>query len=61
MIRLRILLDRASIEVYCNDGRVYIPHVVFPKENNLSLGATCSKGEVKAEYLRVHELKSSWE
>ncbi len=61
VIRLRILLDRASIEVYCNDGRVYIPHVVFPKENNLSLGATCSKGEVKAEYLRVHELKSSWE
>jgi len=61
VISLRILLDRTSIEVYGNNGRVYIPHVVFPKENNLSLGATCSKGQVKANYIRVHELKSSWE
>jgi fructan beta-fructosidase len=61
VIRLRILLDRTSIEVYGNDGRVYIPKVVLPEENNLSLRATCGKGKVKANYLRVHELKSSWE
>jgi len=60
-IRLRILLDRASIEVYGNDGRVYMPFVVFPAEQNRSLKAACSKGGVKANYLRVHELKSSWE
>lgn len=60
VIRLRILLDRTSIEVYGNDGRVYIPIVVFPKVNHLPLGATCVKGEVKAKLLRVHELKSSW-
>jgi sucrose-6-phosphate hydrolase SacC (GH32 family) len=61
VICLRILLDRTSIEVYGNDGRVYIPKVVSPEEDNLSLGATCGKGEVKANYLRVHELKSSWD
>ena len=61
VIRLRILLDRTSIEVYGNDGRVYIPSVVFPEVNNLSLKATCVQGEVKASFLRVHELKSSWE
>jgi len=61
LIRLRVLLDRTSIEVYGNDGRVYIPLCVFPKEDNLSLGATCSKGEVKANYIRVYELKSAWE
>jgi len=60
-IRLRILLDRTSIEVYVNDGRVYIPVVVFPEEDNYSLRATCREGEVKANYLRVHELKSSWD
>lgn len=60
VIRLRILLDRTSIEVYGNDGRVYIPIVVFPKKNHLPLRATCEKGEVKARLLRVHELKSSW-
>jgi len=60
VIRLRILLDRTSIEVYGNDGRVYIPHVVFPADGNLSLSAHCRRGEVTARYLRVHELKSSW-
>ena len=60
LIRLRILLDRTSIEVYGNDGRIYIPHVVFPDDGDRSLRATCSRGEVKANYLRVHELKSIW-
>ena len=61
VIRLRMLLDLSSIEVFCNDGRIYIPKVVFPEALNRSLKATCEKGAVKVNYLRIHELKSSWE
>ncbi|MHC4502200.1 MAG: glycoside hydrolase family 32 protein [Planctomycetota bacterium] len=61
LIRLRAFLDRTAVEVYGNDGRVYIPLAVFPAEGDLSLSATCSKGEVTARDLRVHELKSAWE
>jgi fructan beta-fructosidase len=61
VIRMRILLDRASIEVVGNDGRVYLPLVVFSAERDRSLIATCGTGEVRANCLRVHELKSSWE
>ncbi len=61
LISLRILLDRTSIEVYGNDGRLHIPHVIFPEENDRSVRLTCSNGEVKATYLRVHELNSAWE
>ncbi len=60
LISLRILLDRTSIEVYANHGRVYIPHVVFPEQGNLSLVATCTKGEVQLRFLRIHELQSIW-
>ena len=60
VVRLRVLLDRTSIEVYANDGRVYIPRVVFPDHDNRSIDMTCSKGTTTANYLRVHELKSSW-
>ena len=60
MICFRILVDRISIEVYGNDGRVYLPTVVFPEKDNFSLSATCRKGEVKAHHLRVHELISAW-
>lgn len=60
VVRLRILLDRTSVEVYGNDGCVYIPHVVFPSADNHSISATCSGGQVKANYIRVHEMASSW-
>ena len=60
VVRLRILLDRTSIEVFANDGRVYIPRVVFPEDDNRSIGITCHTGSTTAPYLRVHELKSSW-
>ncbi len=59
-VRLRVLLDRTSIEVYANDGRAYIPRVVFPDDHNRSLSITCTGGTTTAACLRVHELKSSW-
>ncbi|MHC4133151.1 MAG: glycoside hydrolase family 32 protein, partial [Planctomycetota bacterium] len=61
VICLRILLDRTSIEVYGNNGRRYLPLVAYPEEDNLSLSATCRKSQVKASYLRIHELKSIWD
>ena len=61
VVRLRILLDLTSIEVYGNDGRVYIPRVVFPEDGNHSIGMTCRTGTATAHYIRVHEMKSSWQ
>jgi sucrose-6-phosphate hydrolase SacC (GH32 family) len=60
-IHLRILLDRTSIEVFGNKGRVYLPLCIIPENGNRSLAAFCSHGETKARFLRVHELKSAWE
>ena len=61
VVRLRLLLDRTSIEVYANDGRVYIPRVAFPEADNRSLSITCTGSTTtRATRLRVHELKSSW-
>lgn len=59
-VHLRILLDRSSIETYVNNGRIYIPQVVFPDEHNNLLSLKSVKNQVKINTLRVHELKSSW-
>ena len=59
-VYLRILLDHTSIEVFGNHGRVYIPLCIIPEDGNLSLSASCSRGEVKARFLRVHELRAAW-
>jgi fructan beta-fructosidase len=61
VIQLKILLDRASVEVYGNAGRVYLPLIVFPDAKNRALAVTCSRGAVKASYLRAFELKPIWE
>jgi hypothetical protein len=38
-----------------------MPRCILPKDDNRSLSASTTKGEVKANLLRVHELKSAWE
>jgi fructan beta-fructosidase len=60
-VHLRILLDRTSIEVFGNHGRVYIPLCTIPEDGNRSLSASCGEGAVKVRFLRVHELKSAWQ
>jgi sucrose-6-phosphate hydrolase SacC (GH32 family) len=60
IISLRIYLDRASVEVFASEGRVYMPLSIIPADGNRSLSVSCANGEVKANYLRVHELKSAW-
>ncbi len=59
-IRLRIIQDHTSIEVYANDGVTYIPLVQAPEAGNRQVKVYSEKGEVKATLLRVHELKSMW-
>ena len=60
-IHLRMLLDRTSIEVFGNQGRVYLPLCILPDDDNRSLTASCAHGDVKTNFLHVHELKSAWE
>lgn len=60
-VHLRILLDRTSIEVFGNNGRVYIPLCIVPEDANRSLSASCGQGEANARFLRACELKSAWE
>ena len=59
LINLRILLDRTSIEIYGNDGRVYIPKVIFPEAKDNAIKLKSAKGEIKITYLRIHHLGSA--
>ena len=59
-IRLRLLVDRTSLELFGNDGWLYMSvGVIVPAaDNTLALYA---KGPgAKLDWLEVHELKSAW-
>jgi sucrose-6-phosphate hydrolase SacC (GH32 family) len=60
-IRLRFMVDRTSIDIFANDGRLYMPMGVILNRDNLSLGVYAKGGSARIDSLEVHELKSAWE
>jgi len=59
-IRLRILVDRVSIEVFANDGRIYMPIRAIPEGDQKGLEIFTKGGSIKISSLKVHELHSIW-
>ncbi|HPO11941.1 MAG TPA: glycoside hydrolase family 32 protein [Candidatus Hydrogenedentes bacterium] len=59
-IKLRALVDRASIEVFANDGKVVMSSCFLPEPKNKSLEFFTVGGPVKIVVMDVNSLKSSW-
>jgi sucrose-6-phosphate hydrolase SacC (GH32 family) len=59
-IHLRVLLDRASIEVFAADGLVYIPHSVIPQDHNYTCFLQTRGGRCLAKTVTITKLNSSW-
>ena len=60
-IKLQILVDRTSIEVFGNDGRVSLSSCFLPNLDNTNLGVYADGGDVKITSLNVFELRSVWD
>jgi hypothetical protein len=59
-VRLRILADRTSLEIFGDDGMVYMPMAVLPREGDASLAAFARGGTATLRVLDVHELRPIW-
>jgi fructan beta-fructosidase len=60
-VRLQMLLDRTSIEVFGNGGLISMPTCFLPDPSNRSLGCYAVGGEARVVSLEVYELRSAWE
>jgi sucrose-6-phosphate hydrolase SacC (GH32 family) len=60
-VRLRVLVDRTTVEVYANDGKVPMSFCWLPEPGDPRIGFFASGGLAKIVSLRVHELKSAWQ
>jgi fructan beta-fructosidase len=58
-LRLRVLVDRASIEVFADQGQVALTQNCFPPADNRSLSLTACGGPVHLDRLIVHTLASA--
>jgi len=59
-LRLTIYCDRTGLEVFANDGLVYVPMPFTPKADNRSLAVSVKGGNAKVDSLTVYELRSAW-
>ena len=59
-IRLELLVDTTSIEIFANDGKIYMPIGVILVDNPKSLEIFTKGGNTKVKSLEVHELHSAW-
>ncbi len=55
---VEILVDRASIETFANDGEVSLSACFLPTDDRLDVG--CSGGPARVRSIRVFELESCW-
>jgi len=59
-VRLQILVDRGSVEVFGNDGRVALSVGVLVPVDDRSLALSAKGGAAPVTTLTVYELKSAW-
>lgn len=54
-----IIVDRNTIEIFCNHGQVYMP-IARDLTRNYGLEFICRNGKVTSENLQIFELNSIW-
>lgn len=59
-LALRILVDRTSIEVFADDGKVSMSSCFLPDPGKTGLELFSDGGSPKIRSMAVHELKSAW-
>jgi sucrose-6-phosphate hydrolase SacC (GH32 family) len=59
-VKLRVLVDRTSIESFGNDGRVSLTSCFVPRADEKGLAVFAKGGNARIVSLTVHELRSAW-
>lgn len=59
-VKMRILVDRSSVELFGNDGRISITDQIFPDASSEGLELFTSDGEVALESLQIYPLGRIW-
>lgn len=59
-VKLRFYVDRDSVEVFGNDGKVMISDLIFPDRNSRSLELYTNDGNVTLTSLKYYPMKKAW-
>lgn len=59
-VRMRILVDRTSLEIYGNGGESCMSHCFLPREQDTTVRCHIARGVVRMHQCAVHALRSAW-
>ena len=59
-VKIRILVDRTTVEVFGNDGEIVMPACFLPKDSDLGLKMFSTGGAARVGSLKVYKVKSVW-
>jgi fructan beta-fructosidase len=59
-IRLQVLADRTSLEIFANDGLIYMPVFAIADPGRHDLSLRSSGGEGWVNKIEVYPLRSAW-
>jgi transposase len=59
-IRLELLLDRGSVELYANDGLIPMSFFYISNKENKTISLKCSNGALYLNSMDVYEMNSIW-
>jgi fructan beta-fructosidase len=59
-ISLRLFVDRCAVDIFGDDGRLYLPMAMQMSPENHALKLTSHGGYTEIIAMKVHELRSAW-
>ncbi|MCX7599865.1 MAG: GH32 C-terminal domain-containing protein, partial [Armatimonadetes bacterium] len=59
-IRLRVLVDRTTVEIFANDGAVYMPVAAIAPQDNRSVAIFARGGQAEVTKIDVRPVKPIW-
>ena len=59
-VRLQVLVDRTSLEIFANDGRLYMPMAAKFAPDSHPLALTVTDTPVRFDSVEVNNLRSTW-
>jgi fructan beta-fructosidase len=59
-LQIRILVDRSSIEVFAEHGRLVMTELVFPKQNSRKISVFSEGGRLGGVSIRIWTVASIW-
>ncbi len=59
-IKLRLIIDRNSVEIYANQGEITFTRLFYPDPSNMNLSLTSTGGGFRINTMEVYRLESIW-